>query len=519
MMHSFRSPRVYRISASWVPVATSLLMMPVGAYAQELSSGSDSKPTLSIVPRVSAIETLTDNVRLSNTDKQSDLVTEISPGIRINSEGRRLKGYLDYSVDRIAYAKNSSADQYQRALNTAGTLEAVDNWAYLDFGGSISQQTISAFGTPSIDNTSINANRAEVSSYFLSPNLRGRLGNLANYEARYTRAITSSNADAFSDVKTVDGVFKINGDSAFRRLGWSADARQQTIDFSAGRRTEDDQLLLGLSYAVTPQLRVYSKAGREANNYTSLDKQSYGVSGFGADWSPSNTTSLSASRYRHSYGSTYDLSFEHRTARTAWRFTDHKGVQVPTATPNLAGTGSIADLLYSQFASVEPNPIARTQLVNAYLQANGLSPNAVAINGSLLSAASLEHRQDLSFALLGMRDTVTFIASRSDSSRLDSLSAAVDDLSNSALVRQRGFSANYTHRLTPNYSLGVLASQQETSGVSGQQGTTLRLLNFSVTGRVNKQATVSVAIRHAVSSGDTASYIENAVTGTLLVSF
>lgn len=474
---------------------------------------------MSIVPRVSVTETLTDNVRLSNVDKQSDMVTEISPGIRINSEGRRLKGYLDYSVDKIGYAQNSSANQYQHALNTAGTLEAVDNWAYLDFSGSIARQAISAFGTQSIGNTSINANQADVSSYRISPYLRGRLGDLGSYEARYSRAITSSNADAFSNVKTTDSFVKINGDSTLRSLGWSADASQQTVDYSAGRRTDDDHLILGLSYRVTPQLRVFSKAGREANNYTSFDKQSYGVSGFGVDWFPSPVTTLSASRDHHSFGSTHGLSFEHRTARTAWKFTDLKGLQVPTGTTSIAGSGSIYDLLYSQFASIEPNPTARAQLVNAFLQSNGLNPNVVAINSSLLSAVSLERRQDLSFALLGVRDTVTFIATRSESSRVDKLSAAIDDLSNSSSVRQRGFSANYTHRLTPNYSLGVLASQQDTSGDSSLQDTTLRLLNVSVTGRVGKQALVSVAVRHVVSSGGTTSYIENAVIGTLLVQF
>ena len=519
MMHNFLPPPVFRISASLGLVATSLMIVSAGVYAQELGTGSDPKPALSIVPRVSVIETLTDNVRLSNADKQSDLVTEVSPGVRINSEGRRLRGFLDYSLDKIGYAKNSSANQYQRALNTAGTLEAIDNWAYLDFGGSISQQTISAFGTPSIGNTSINTNRAEVSSYRLSPNLRGRLGNMANYEAHYAWTTTSSNSAGFTNVKGVDGVVKINGDSAIQGLGWSAVAQQQTIDYSAGRRTEDEQLILGLSYAVNSQLRINYLAGREANNYTSLDKQSHGVSGFGANWSPSTTTTLSASRYNHSFGSTYDLSFVHRTARTVWSFTDKKDIQVPTGATNTFGSGSIADLLYSQFASIEPNPTARAQMVNAFLQANGISPNAVAINGSLLSAVPMVRQQDLSFALLGVRDTVTFIASRSDSSRLDSLSTAIDDLSNSSLVRQRGFSANYTRRLTPNYSLGVLASQQETSGISSQQRTTLRLLNFSMTGRVNKQATVTVAVRHVVSSTGTASYMENAVVGTFLVQF
>lgn len=497
-----------------------LIMASAGAYAQESASDSGPRRAVSVVPRVSVTETLTDNVRLSNADKQSDMVTEISPGIRINGEGRRLKGYLDYSVDKIGYAQNSSSNQYQRALNTAGTLEAIDNRAYLDFSGSISRQAISAFGTQSIGNTSINANQAEVSSYRISPYLRGRLGDLASYEARYSRAITSSNADAFSNVKTTDGFVKINGDTTLRSLGWSADASQQTIDYSDGRRTDDDHLILGLSYKVTPQLRVSAKAGREANNYTSFDKQSYGASGFGVDWSPSPLTTLSASRDHHdSFGSTHTLSLEHRTARTAWKFNDSRGIVVAPNTANIPGLGSIYDLLYSQLASLEPNPTARAQLVNVFLQANGLSPNVAAINGFLQSAVSLERRQDLSFALLGVRDTVTFIATRSESTRVDKLSAAIDDLSNSSLVRQRGFSANYTHRLTPNYSLGVLASQQDTSGDSSLQDTTLRLLNVSVTGRVGKQALVSVAVRHVVSSGGTTSYIENAVIGTLLVQF
>ena len=519
MMRNLLSLYALRFTAISAPVAACFIVASAGAYAQESGSNSGSKPAVSIVPRVSVTETLTDNVRLSNIDKQSDLVTQISPGIRINSEGRRLKGYLDYSVDKIGYAQNSSANQYQRALNTAGTLEAIDNWAFLDFGGSISQQAISAFGTPSIDNTSINANRTEVSSYRISPYLRGRLGDLANYEARYSRAITSSNADAFSYVKTADGVVKISSDSAFQSLGWAAEARQQTIDYSAGRRTEDDHLILGLSYGITPQLRVFSRVGREANNYTSLDKQSYGTSGFGVKWSPSNLTTLSVSRDRHSFGSTHGLIFEHRTARTAWRYSDSKDVLVSPNQTNFAGFGSTYDLLYSQFASLVPDPTARAQFVNAFLQANGLNPNAVAVNGFLSSAVSLERRQDLSFALLGARDTVTFLATRSKSSRLDRVSTAVDDLSKSSLVRQRGFSANYTHRLTPDYSLGVLASQQRTSGISSLQDTMLRLLYVSVTGRVGKQAVVSVAVRHAVSSGGTASYIENAVIGTLRVQF
>lgn len=507
-----------RIRVAGVPVACILAMLSAGAYAQESVSGGAAGRAVSIVPRVSFTETLTDNVRLTNAGQQSEQITAISPGIRINIEGARVKGYFDYALNQIFYAQGSSPSQSQNALNTFGTLEAVDNWAFVDFSGSISQQAVSAFGAQSIDNSSVNANRAEVSSYRISPYVRGRLGDLVSYDARYSRAVTSSDAAGKSSVKTADGIANFRGDSAFRNLGWSADVSQQRVDFYAGRPTEADRLNLGLSYSITPQLSVSVNAGREANNYTSFDKQSSNTGGFGVRWSPSEMTKLSASRDHRSFGDAHSVSFEHRTARTAWRFSDTKDV---SATPNQAvvgSLGSIYDLLYSQFASLEPNAAARAQLVNAYLLANGISPNAVVISSFLTSALSLQRRQDLSFALLGVRDTVTFIATQSKSTRLDTVSAGVDDFTTSEVVRQRGFSVNYAHRLTPDYSLGVLVSQQRTSGVSSLQDTTLRFLNVSLTAKVGKRATASMGVRRVVSSGNSR-YVENAITGNLTVQF
>lgn len=518
MVYGLLSLRGLRTTATLVPVAASMVMASGGTYAQESSLESGSKRTVSIVPRVSITETLTDNVRLTQSGQQSELITEISPGIRINIDGARVKGYFDYALNQILYAQGASPNLSQNALNTFGTLEAVDNWAFIDLSGSISQQVVSVFGTQSIDNTSVNANRTEVSNYRISPYVRGRLGDWVSYDARYSRAVTSNDAAGTSGVTTVDGVANFKGDSALTNLGWSADVSQQRVNFNAGRATEADRFSLGLSYSITPQLRVSANAGREANNYTSFNKKNFDTSGVGVNWSPSEMTRLSASRDRRSFGNAHRLSFEHRTARTAWRFSDIKDA---SATPNqtvVGSLGSIYDLLYSQFESLEPNPTARAQLVNAFLLANGISPNAVVVSSFLTSALSLQRRQDLSFALLGVRDTITFIATQSESTRLDIVSTGVDDFNTSNVVRQRGFSVNYAHRLTPDFSLGVLVSQQKASGVSSLQDSTIRFLNVSITGKVGKQATVSVGVRHVISRG-TSPYVENAITGNLIVRF
>ena len=164
--------------------------------------------------------------------------------------------------------------------------------------------------------------------------------------------------------------------------------------------------------------------------------------------------------------------------------------------------------------------MARIQLVNAFLQANGVNPNSAAIPGFLTSAVNLQRRQDLLFALLGVRDTITFIATQSNSRRLDILSTGVDDFSTSSLVRQRGFSANYAHRLTPDYSLAILASMQNASGSSSLQDTRLRLINVNLTGRLGRKSYASIGARHTiVATGATGSYSENAVFANLNVQF
>lgn len=515
-----KSSKLDRFQTVGIPLAGLLVLATgVSAYAQEVGAGGATKRSVAVTPRVSVTETLTNNVRLDSVGQKSEQITEISPGIRVSVDGARLKTYFDYSLSKVIYAQSSSPSRTQNGLTTFGSLEAIDNWAFLDFSGSISQQAVSAFGPQSIDNTSVNANRAEVSSYRLSPYVRGALGSWANYEARYSRSITSSDSATASDVTSGDATVRISGSSAFRKLGWSADASQQNVDYSAGRSTESGRMSFGLTYAVSPQLSLSANGGRESNNFTSLDRQSYGTSGVGVNWSPSQTTKFSATRDNRSFGSAHSVRFDHRTPRTAWSFTDSKGVSNTPNQTGIASLGSVYDLLFNQFASLEPDPIARAQLVNAYLQANGISPNAIVTSSFLASALSLQRTQNLSFALLGIRDTITFMASRGESSRLDTISTGLDDFDTSALIRQRGFSVNYSHRLTPAYSLGVLASQQTTSGSASGLDTTLRSLNVNVTGKVTKKATASVGARRVISSSSTKPYTETAVTGNLNVQF
>jgi len=493
--------------------ALALLPLPL-VWAQD----AGQTRVISIVPRVSVTETLTDNVALSSNNAHSDLITEISPGIRVSIQGARLKTYFDYALTHVDYARGSSASRLQNALNTFGTLEAVDNWAFMDFSGTISQQSISAFGTQSTTNTAINANQTEVANYRVSPYIKGQLGTVANYEARVSRAITSTDSAAAYDSTSTNSMVRVSSATSFRRLGWSANVARQQSSFDAGRTTESDSYSLGLTYELSAQLMLSANAGQEASNYSSADKQTFSTHSVGLAWQPSERTKLSVLTGQRSFGNSHNVSFEHRSARTVWRFSDSKDVSNPASQTGVGTVGNVYDLFYNQLEGSGLTPAERALRVTQLLQQYGLNANSPVVSSFLTSATSVQRSQNLSLALLGIRDTITFLLTRTESNRLDTLASAVDNLSNANTVVQNGFSVNYSHRLTPDYSLGMVLSRQASSGSAANQDTTLKSLNVNLTGKLGQKTAASLGLRRVVSDSLN-SYTETAVTGNLNMQF
>ena len=521
-------------------VAAGCVWLPaLSVWAQEAGG---ARPTVSIVPRISVSETYTTNALLSNANQRSDLITQISPGIRISSNGGRIRGSLDYALTQQLYANNSSRHRSQNALTAAGTVEAIDNWAFVDFSGSIGQQAISAFGAPAGDGSAVNSNSTETAVFRLSPYVRGRFGSAAEYEARYSLSTSRSGAVARSDVNSSDLALRLNGTGGRQGLGWSLTGDHQTIDYSAGRSTSSRRLNGYLSYPINDKWGVYVKAGTESSdflvannqnqnftavgvNFTpndeaqfSIDRDSRGSTGLVLKWAPSRRTSVSVTRERRLFGDTQTIALAYRTANTAWTFSQSKGAVTNTGLSVGAPTQSLYDTLLAQFSAGETDPVRREQF-GAFLIANGIRPANTAIGGFLTSALSLQNHQQLSFALFGARNTISVIATRSSNTRLDTASVSVDDLSRSGVVRQNGVVVNLSHRFTPASVLNLAASSQNASGSAGQAGTSTKSVNVNLSTRLTKDTTASIGARRVIFDSSTAPYNETAVVGNVNVQF
>lgn len=514
-------------STTSVVGATSVAGTPPAKEAE--GAGNQGREWV-IKPRVTLTETLSDNVNVNrvNNGKQSDLITEIAPGIRVEAKTAKLKAYLDYTLRGQFYAKEPDYNRSQNSLNTFGTLEAIDNWFFVDFSGFITQQTISAFGAQSTSASTINNNSTETASYRISPYIRGQMGGLVDYLLRYNLSTTRSDASIVSDTNISEWVGQLRGSTSFQKLKWTIDTSQQSTDYSRGRDTDAERIRAMLTYSVLPQLRFSLSGGQERNNYASLNQETNSTHGYGFDWNPTERTQISGFKEHRFFGDGHNFSFSHRLPRSSIRISDTRDVSVLPNQYTSTGLGTVYNLYYQIFSNIEPyasmdpavKDAAVANAVNTMLAQSGVSPNTQVTSSFLSARATVQRRQDLTLATFGARNSITVVLNRTESQSVLAAQASNDDFSQTTMVKQQGGSVNFAHRLSEISNLNALISRQESKGSNSVTGnsnlkttTTTYLVNAST--RLGAKTTGSLSARRTEFDSTTNPYTENALLGTV----
>lgn len=490
---------------------SALLCLATQGWAQQT-------PALTVQPRVSLSQTLTDNVQLSAQNKDAALITTIAPGISIHSNSGRVRGSLDYALNGLIYSKTDRDNQVQHDLAAKAMIEAVERWFYVDATASISQQNVSAFGQTSMDPRLRNSNATEVANLSLSPYVQGQLGSAVGYALRATMTESRAKDSVTGDSSGRGLSLSFNGLRSGSVLNWAAAVDEQSSRPQGGRETGTSSATGTL--LVTPDVdwNFGLTAGYERNDYVSLSARNRGTYGANANWTPTPRTKLAAAWSSHDYGNSHSLNFEHRMARSAWIFSDTQAVNTGGA-QGRTGLMTNYQLFSLQFAGEVPDPVQRDILVRATLARLGLSPNAQTTGGFLSASPNLSRNQLFSFSLQGLRTTLTLALSQSKSRRLSKLTVGPDDLGDSAKVQQRGISVNLAHRLTPTSSASLLLSQQQSRGDLATQRTDLKSLTANWNGRLGQKTSLMLGLRHNRFSSTLQPYRENALLATLVQQF
>ena len=497
-----------------------LLTAAAGVAAQS------SAPT--VVPSLGITLTATDNRDLSSKRPQSDLVTEISPGIALASRRGPLQGLLNYSLNGVAYARESSLNTVYHTLAANGRWSLLEGRAGIEGTASAGRQVVSAFGTQSSDANLVRGNQAQVRAYSLSPYVAGLLPGNGSYRGRVSYSDSRSDQVNATGTAGSVGAAGAAGDTrsltasvgaGWQRgnLGFGVDASRSIYKTPRTARAHNGGVTGNLSWRPDVDLQGFLRLGTEVDDIRSGRSERVWTWGLGGVWTPTPRTMIRADYDRRFFGRSHALMVSHRTARTIWSLADSRSFQ----TGGVGGRAIVSayDLFFAQFATVEPDPARRDALVRNFLVANGIDPRSeVAVGGFLNTGPTVQRSQTASLAYQGLRTTVMLALVRTQTQQIGS-GGGGGDLDLAGRIAQRTISLSLSHHLTPQSSLIVGLSQQHTPGVRTLDGNDLQTLTATWSTRLGPSTSASLGLRHTRFRSDARPYDENALIGSVRMQF
>jgi uncharacterized protein (PEP-CTERM system associated) len=421
-------------------------------------------------PSISARESYTDNVFLSS-NKEGDLITDISPSIGLRARGNRLTLDAAYSLQTLTYLNNSSQSTIRNYLNSFATLEALDDFFFVDADASISQQSVSPFGPSASNNGSLSSNQYEARTFGVSPYVRGKFASGLSYDARYRASWSTSDSAALSSSETTQATGNIT--SPIRLFGWKAEYNQSKTDFQNQQRASYDTTIYRgrLFFQPVSTLRLQAIGGYEENNY-GISDQSGNTYGAGFSWAPSPRNSIDAEWEERYFGPSYLVNAQHRTRMSVWSLNYSRNI---TTTPEellRLPAGNIAAFLNQTLTPKLPNEAQRIAAIQDFLFTTGLSPFLANSRSFYSEQVFLQERLTASATLLGRRNLVSFTLFWLDSESVSpSLNIPlVDIFATNNRFKQQGAALGWNHRFSGQMAFDSVLSRTYTERLEPATG-------------------------------------------------
>jgi len=216
-------------------------------------------------PSLAVSEEYTDNVFETGTNRISDYITRVLPGLVVSYKAPALTGDLSYVFDYRHYARNTHKEEITHALSAKAKLTAVENLLFLDV--SDDYQRVSLDATRDTTRESLFVNQSDRNVATASPYLVFRPTDKLMVKSGYrfidTRYFKSSAIDKEDHV-------------AFLNMAYELSKRfSLTADYTFTRETSDidnfsqHHALGGFRYEYTEKSFVFAQAGKAWTRYDS----------------------------------------------------------------------------------------------------------------------------------------------------------------------------------------------------------------------------------------------------------
>jgi uncharacterized protein (PEP-CTERM system associated) len=470
--------------------------------------------------RLNGRATLTDNYNLAPSGQEkADLVLSVAPAMSLSREGDRASVFLDYTPTLHAYTTHWSQNYVSHRLNALASLEAVENFFFVDAFAYARPSFVSPFLPGTDEDVGLTDNRIQNWSLGLSPYIRGVLGDGYRYLVRNDNIWTATDASALPKQYEMRWHAQLDSPFAGRRYGWTADYRYRSFDSQSGPSYYEQQARLIGRYRVDPDLAVNVRGGYETNDYA-VGSYSGPIYGAGLDWTPTPRTLVSGFAEHRFFGTGYEANLSHRTRITSWRLRGSRNTRTYHDLVFGLPLGDTRELLDATFQSRIPDPIEREQAVEDFIQRSGLPATLSDPLSFYNNRVVVTNAVDATAGLFGVRNALTFTLFYRKN---DPVTAAGQQLpsfllNNNAELEQRGAILAASHNLSARTAIS--ASVRRTYSVSspttfgGQEiDSTQDVVRVTISDQINPRTGAAAGVRwiNFDSEVPSSSYQEHAV--------
>lgn len=294
-----------------------------------------------ITPRFNIEETYTDNVRLSDINREGDFITTVSPGVSVRGESVRVNSNIDYNRQERFYFDQTQFDGGSNQLQADVATILLKDWLFFDTSSRMSQQSIDSrrnFGQVDRGN---NSNLNDVTSYELTPRIKHTFGSLGTMDLNYERQ-SIERGQANDTVPRVPTLFDSAAGSSDRdsfevdlrsgsvtgRLPVGINASSRNIEYADGRVDKFKRVSADLSYVWNSEFRFTGRGGYDDNQFRSARGLNNGATwSIGGTWTPSPRSRVMVDWGDRFFGKALKVDADHRHRRWRFNFAYNKDVR------------------------------------------------------------------------------------------------------------------------------------------------------------------------------------------------
>lgn len=300
------------------PGSTGAKLTGIVAFAIGLSlAGSSSAGDWRLSAGMGVQESFTDNVDLAtgeNAERNSELITTITPSVSLRGSGGRTSMGLDYSLSQLLHRQDPTKDTQNNNLAATGQIEVWDRVAFIEAQASVARQIVNNEDASSESIAGANVNRTETRTVNVTPVFRHHFGTWVETESRATFSKVDVATDELSSTRTIREQLRINSGRRFSVFRWAGDFLSEKVMNDGDEPATRTRRANGnLTYVLSQQISLLANLGWESVEDSSLTEEPGGMTwsaGFQAR--PSRKTSFSFTYGLENDTQTIDFNASHR---------------------------------------------------------------------------------------------------------------------------------------------------------------------------------------------------------------